>query len=437
MTAADVLRTGALGLRTRRARAALSALGIAIGVASMVAVLGISESSKADLLAELDQLGTNLLRVAPGQSFIGEEAVLPEASAPMLRRVAGVESVAATAAVAGQTVRRNPLRRRGRDRRDQRRRRRPGAARRGRRDAAARHVPERRHRRAIRRSCSAPRRRRRSGSTTPARACGSAGAGSRSSGSSTPVTLARRARQRGADRLRRRPRDCSATEGNPSTVYVRADPERVDGVRDLLGATANPQRPGGGRGLAAVRRARGARGGQDRVHVAVPRPRRGGAARRRRRDRQRDGDLGARAPLGDRAAARARRDPAQRRRAVPGRVAAARRRRAASPARCSGRWSRSATRLGGLDRRGAARSRWPAGVGRRGRSPAASAGALPGARAPRGLVPEPEALASARLVGGEEAPDRLVGVEAPRRPASRGRRRRGGGARPRGRGRSR
>ena len=102
MTAADVLRTGALGLRTRRARAALSALGIAIGVASMVAVLGISESSKADLLAQIDRLGTNLLRVAPGQSFMGDEAVLPESAAAMLRRVSGVESVAATAAVSGR-----------------------------------------------------------------------------------------------------------------------------------------------------------------------------------------------------------------------------------------------------------------------------------------------------------------------------------------------
>ena len=86
MTAGDVLRTGALGLRTRRARAALSALGIAIGVASMVAVLGISESSKADLLAELDKLGTNLLRVAPGQGFLGEEPELPESAAAMIAR---------------------------------------------------------------------------------------------------------------------------------------------------------------------------------------------------------------------------------------------------------------------------------------------------------------------------------------------------------------
>ena len=52
MTAADVLRTGSIGLRTRRARAALSALGVAIGIASMVAVLGISESSRADLMAQ-------------------------------------------------------------------------------------------------------------------------------------------------------------------------------------------------------------------------------------------------------------------------------------------------------------------------------------------------------------------------------------------------
>src|SRR3990170_344845 len=108
MTAADVVRTGALGLRTRRARAALSALGVAIGVAAMVAVLGISESSKADLLAELDKLGTNLLQVAPGESFMGEASVLPESAAAMLRRVRGVESVAALAGVGEATVRRNP-----------------------------------------------------------------------------------------------------------------------------------------------------------------------------------------------------------------------------------------------------------------------------------------------------------------------------------------
>jgi putative ABC transport system permease protein len=106
--AADVLRTGSLGLRTRRLRAALSALGIAIGIASMVAVLGISESSKADLLAQLDELGTNLLEVAPGQSFFGEESELPASASAMLGRVGGVQQVAAVHDV-DATVRRNDL----------------------------------------------------------------------------------------------------------------------------------------------------------------------------------------------------------------------------------------------------------------------------------------------------------------------------------------
>ena len=109
MTLSDVLRTGSFGLRTRRLRAFLSAVGIAIGIASMVAVLGISESSRADLLAALDRLGTNLLRVAPGQSFTGDDVDLPETAAPMIRRVGGVEATAATKLIASATVRRNQL----------------------------------------------------------------------------------------------------------------------------------------------------------------------------------------------------------------------------------------------------------------------------------------------------------------------------------------
>ena len=109
LPAADVLRTGWLGLRTRRLRAALSSLGIAIGIASIVAVLSISESSKADLLAQLDRLGTNLLRVAPGQSFLGEQALLPEPATAMIGRAEGVEAVAAVRDLEGVTVRRNDL----------------------------------------------------------------------------------------------------------------------------------------------------------------------------------------------------------------------------------------------------------------------------------------------------------------------------------------
>ena len=78
----DVLRVASVGLRSRPLRAALSALGVAIGIGAMVAVLGISESSKAGLVAELDKLGTNLLTVTPGQTVFGQDAQLPEAAAP-------------------------------------------------------------------------------------------------------------------------------------------------------------------------------------------------------------------------------------------------------------------------------------------------------------------------------------------------------------------
>jgi putative ABC transport system permease protein len=105
---ADALRVGATGLRARRLRAGLSALGIAIGIASMVAVLGISESSKADLLATLDRLGTNLLTVAPGQTFLGEDAELPEGAAAMIRRIGSVER-AASVKTLDESVRRTDL----------------------------------------------------------------------------------------------------------------------------------------------------------------------------------------------------------------------------------------------------------------------------------------------------------------------------------------
>src|ERR671928_1478301 len=95
----DVLSAGAVGVRTRRLRAGLSGLGIAIGIAAMVAVLGISASSKADLLAELDRLGTNLLTVSPGQTLFGENASLPKEAVGMIGRIGPVQSVSATGAV--------------------------------------------------------------------------------------------------------------------------------------------------------------------------------------------------------------------------------------------------------------------------------------------------------------------------------------------------
>ncbi|MEV0168828.1 putative ABC transport system permease protein [Nonomuraea fuscirosea] len=93
MYSADLARVASLGLRTRRMRAALSALGIAIGVAAMVAVLGLSASSQAGLLAEIDKLGTNLLTVTPGQTMGGDNAKLPGDAPGMIARIGPVEKV--------------------------------------------------------------------------------------------------------------------------------------------------------------------------------------------------------------------------------------------------------------------------------------------------------------------------------------------------------
>jgi putative ABC transport system permease protein len=105
---ADLARVASVGLRTRRLRAALSALGIAIGVGAMVAVLGLSASSQAGLLAEIDRLGTNLLTVENGESLSGDKAELPVSAPGMIGRIRKVERVAATAGLSA-AVYRSPL----------------------------------------------------------------------------------------------------------------------------------------------------------------------------------------------------------------------------------------------------------------------------------------------------------------------------------------
>jgi putative ABC transport system permease protein len=91
----DGLRLGAYGLRARPLRVVLSALGIAIGIAAMVAVVGASTSSRAQLSNLLNSLGTNLLTVAPGNTLFGQKATLPDTSVAMIGRIRQVESVSA------------------------------------------------------------------------------------------------------------------------------------------------------------------------------------------------------------------------------------------------------------------------------------------------------------------------------------------------------
>jgi putative ABC transport system permease protein len=104
----DLARLSSVGLRTRKVRAGLSALGIAIGVAAIVAVLGLSASSQAGLLAEINQLGTNLLTVTNGQSFTGAPVELSTNAPGMISRIRGVQDVQSTATVGSANAYRTP-----------------------------------------------------------------------------------------------------------------------------------------------------------------------------------------------------------------------------------------------------------------------------------------------------------------------------------------
>ncbi len=96
------------GLRTRRLRAALSALGIAIGIGAMVAVVGVSASAQANLLNLIDRLGTNLLTVTPGQTFLGQNEVLPTTAVPMIEHMQHVDSAAPVYQLTNANVYRTP-----------------------------------------------------------------------------------------------------------------------------------------------------------------------------------------------------------------------------------------------------------------------------------------------------------------------------------------
>ena len=105
---ADLAGLASVGLRTRKLRAGLSALGIAIGVAAIVAVLGLARSSQAALINEINALGTNLLTVANGQNLTGGSAELPPAAPRMIGQLPGVTAVQDTGQVNGVSAYRSP-----------------------------------------------------------------------------------------------------------------------------------------------------------------------------------------------------------------------------------------------------------------------------------------------------------------------------------------
>jgi len=105
----DLATLAAIGLRTRKVRASLSALGIAIGVAAIVAVLGLAASSTATLLDEIGRLGTNLLTITNGETLGGDTAELPVAAPGMIARLPGVTGVQDIGSVGNASAYRSPL----------------------------------------------------------------------------------------------------------------------------------------------------------------------------------------------------------------------------------------------------------------------------------------------------------------------------------------
>ncbi|WP_436522896.1 ABC transporter permease [Actinoplanes sp. HUAS TT8] len=104
LSSSDLFRLGGSGLRARPLRAVLSALGIAIGIAAMVSVVGIGTSSQAALDRALAALGTNMLTVSPGNTMFGDAATLPDEALPMIKRIGPVTDATAVGTISDTPV---------------------------------------------------------------------------------------------------------------------------------------------------------------------------------------------------------------------------------------------------------------------------------------------------------------------------------------------
>jgi len=93
LSARNILRTAVVGVNTRRNRSIMSALGIAIGIAAIVGVLGLSNSSRSNLINQLNALGTNLIQVQPQTGIGVGNATLPTTAAGAISRIPNVQDV--------------------------------------------------------------------------------------------------------------------------------------------------------------------------------------------------------------------------------------------------------------------------------------------------------------------------------------------------------
>ncbi|WP_049579715.1 ABC transporter permease, partial [Nocardiopsis sp. SBT366] len=239
----DRLRTGSSGLRARPTRVVLSALGIAIGIAAMVAVVGVSSSGQAELGQRIARLGTNLVTVAPGEDLFGDAAKLPEDARGRIDRMPEVEHTSQVEQVSGTHVYRSDLV--------------PSAESGG----IAAYGVDLDLLEAVRAEVDEGTWLNEATSDHPAVVLGASAAGRLGVDRITPDTLvligdtyfsvvgvlervelapeldnAALVGQRVAE-------DVLGAKGEASTVYVRVDPDQVERVRDEVGRNANPEKP--------------------------------------------------------------------------------------------------------------------------------------------------------------------------------------------------
>src|SRR5437870_871251 len=94
MTYRELLRLALSRLRTSRLRAALTMLGVIIGVASVVALVGVGQGTTANITNRLAGLGTNLLTISPTGRGGTTSATLTLDDATAIGQLASIGGVA-------------------------------------------------------------------------------------------------------------------------------------------------------------------------------------------------------------------------------------------------------------------------------------------------------------------------------------------------------
>jgi putative ABC transport system permease protein len=103
-TFGDLSQVALGGLLARKVRTLLLLLGPMIGVAAIVAAVGLTDSAKGDLKRKVAQLGTNLIAASAASSFGGDQPTLPSDAVQRALQVSTVDKVAAVVELSDITV---------------------------------------------------------------------------------------------------------------------------------------------------------------------------------------------------------------------------------------------------------------------------------------------------------------------------------------------